>query len=194
MGYRDVIRLYKEENFTPEFFTTAVEMHAVELQFYRKEIQNSIGIGERYHIPSRRVYRLARERYPSLPPEVRLCHVVKSLNDTMEGLIPSLLVFGTVPIFQAGNSNDRDQEMPAGVIRTAPAEMENDIRVTHLRGAEIKTASRNKVLLQNRTIGSRILRTKSNIGGPVKIGEMSGKLVTISDERMVDIQLCSDAA
>lgn len=97
------------------------EAHGIHLQFSGVEAQNAIGEGERYHIPLRRVFRISLDRYPSLDPEVTLRYTVKALNDTMgpEGMIPSILVFGTLPTLPTGDNNNGDQAQRMGVIETA---------------------------------------------------------------------------
>lgn len=60
VGYPDVVRLEQEARFRNDNFTTVVDMHVMELQLYGVGSHKCIGIGESYHIPSRRILKLAR--------------------------------------------------------------------------------------------------------------------------------------
>lgn len=62
---------------------------------------SAIGIGERYHTPLRRIFLEVCEDVPDLDHHIALQLNVKAMNDTMghEGLVPSLLVSGTLPRF-----------------------------------------------------------------------------------------------
>lgn len=55
------------------------ESHGIEIKFSGIDSHNSVGVGERYHGPLRHVLRIAREKYPSLDPEVTLRYVIESL-------------------------------------------------------------------------------------------------------------------
>lgn len=62
---------------------------------------SSLGIGERYHEPIRRIYRKIQLGHPRVPPGYILCVASKAINDTIgeHGLVPSRLVFGILPCF-----------------------------------------------------------------------------------------------
>lgn len=79
-------------------FTAAAEDSKVFIQASYIEEHNGIGIGERYHHPLHRVFTTVHEGSRSMPGTVALRLAVKFLNATMEprGLVPSLLVFGTL--------------------------------------------------------------------------------------------------
>lgn len=70
--YPNIIRLDHEATFRSGFFRKETGTHGIELQFRGTKTQNSIGFGERRHIPLRRVFRITRELYPSLDPEITL--------------------------------------------------------------------------------------------------------------------------
>jgi len=69
-----------------------------EMVFSGIESHNSLGPGERYHEPLRRVFRKILDEYPKMHQDMVLRLALKACNDTLgpEGLVPSLLVFGTV--------------------------------------------------------------------------------------------------
>ncbi len=64
-----------------------------------RESHNSMGAGERHHAPLRRIYKKLKVEYPNLDNPRTLALAVHELNNTAipEGLIFTLLVFGTVP-------------------------------------------------------------------------------------------------
>lgn len=67
------------------------------------ESHNSLGVGERYHEPLRQIFDKIITDHPQIDPEVALRLTVKSMNDLMgpEGIVPSLLVYGSLPTFPA---------------------------------------------------------------------------------------------
>lgn len=69
------------------------------LKFSEVESHNSLGAGERYHAPLRRIYLKIRHESPQLDHRLALRLANKVMNDSIgsEGLVPSLLVFGYVP-------------------------------------------------------------------------------------------------
>ena len=69
------------------------------------ESHSSLGPGERYHAPLKRIYNKLKEEEPGLSNELTLSIAVNGMNMTAntEGLIPTLLVFGTVPKIALGN-------------------------------------------------------------------------------------------
>ena len=62
------------------------------------ESRISMGVGERYHDPLRRIYSKVLSCYPGHTNEVIPALANKGMNDTLgpEGLVPRLLVFGVV--------------------------------------------------------------------------------------------------
>ena len=69
------------------------------------ESHNSLGVGERYHAPLRKIYKKFKEEQSRLESSVALSIAVNALNNTAnpEGLIPSLLVFVRIPKTPLGN-------------------------------------------------------------------------------------------
>lgn len=72
------------------------------------------------------MFKIARERYPKLDPEVIIRYTIMDLNDTMgpEGLVPSMMVIGTIQTFQTSEINNHGKDERMDVIRTARPEME----------------------------------------------------------------------
>jgi hypothetical protein len=71
----------------------------VELAISGIESHNSLGVGERYHGPLRQIYDPIMDNSERADPVLALKVAVKTMNDTLgpEELVPSLLVFGSLP-------------------------------------------------------------------------------------------------
>lgn len=125
VGYPRVIRLDQEASFRATVFDDLATANGIELRFSGTESHNSIGPGERYHGPLRRIFRILRNRYARIEPEVILRYAVKAMNDSMgpEGLVPSLLVFGTIPTFPITESNRPEQAERLAAMAKARDEM-----------------------------------------------------------------------
>lgn len=77
---------------------------------------NGISIYERYHAPLRTIYRKVRLECPDLDKNLALQTILKALNDVLgpKGLVPSYLVFGTMPRYTlAGLEPDRPNQPSA---------------------------------------------------------------------------------
>jgi hypothetical protein len=100
-GYPDRLRIDSGSAFTSVKWKTLTEFRGITLRISGVEAHNSLGIGERYHGPLRRVYQKIEHEFSHVGPALRLRIAVKAINDTMgtNGLVPSLLVFGVVPRF-----------------------------------------------------------------------------------------------
>jgi transposase InsO family protein len=64
------------------------------------ESHHSLGTGERFHAPLRRIYKKVFLDHPLVPPDVRLAMSVHAMNTTQgpEGLVPITPVFGKTPV------------------------------------------------------------------------------------------------
>lgn len=122
--------------------------------------------------------------YPTLVPEVILRYIIKALNNTMgpKVLVPSILVFGTIPTFPSREINHCGQDERMDFIRTAMEEMERI--ATELR---INTSLKSKLPPATRYYFSpvqngRVYRGNSRRWeGPSKVAKVHGKLVLITD-------------
>jgi Reverse transcriptase (RNA-dependent DNA polymerase) len=85
--------------FLSEKFTTMCAISEIELRRTGTESHSSLGAGERYHSPLRRVFNKIRLENPQFQRDDCLAATVQAINSTAgpEGLIPSLLVFGLIP-------------------------------------------------------------------------------------------------
>jgi hypothetical protein len=87
--------------FTSPRLKELTDLNGIVLQLSGTESHNSLGVGERYHAPLRRLYHKIISECPRLDPHLALKHAVQAMNDTQgpEGLVPSLLLFGVLPRF-----------------------------------------------------------------------------------------------
>jgi transposase InsO family protein len=106
-GYPDRHRGDSGSAFTSVKWKTPTESRGITLRISRVEAHNSLGIGERYHGPRRRVYQKVEHEFPHFAPALLLQIAVKAINNTMgtNGLVPSLHVFGVVPKFPPTSTN-----------------------------------------------------------------------------------------
>ena len=103
IGYPEPLRVGHGSQFILQKFQETCEITGIRLIYSGVESHNSIGSGERYHDPLRRMYQKIRFSEPDIALDLTMRLSVKAINDTMdpEGLIPSLLVFGVLPRFPA---------------------------------------------------------------------------------------------
>lgn len=71
------------------------------MEYSGVESHNSLGSGERYHGPLRRIFNKIKYDNSKMKRELVLSLTLKAINDTMgpEGLVPTLLVLGALPRF-----------------------------------------------------------------------------------------------
>lgn len=112
VGYPSKIRSDQESALTSEQFLRYASAHGVELEFTGVSSHNSMGKVESAHGPLRRIYRMLTDNYPELSDNLRLRFSIKALNDTAgtKGLVPSLLVYGTIPSLGNTGADLPDQE------------------------------------------------------------------------------------
>lgn len=79
--------------------------HDIGLKFAGAKLHNFLGLGERYHNPSRRIYWKLRLGDADLSHAFRLHLALKNIKVKigLDGEIPSLLVFGSLPHFFVTN-------------------------------------------------------------------------------------------
>jgi hypothetical protein len=136
-GYPNKIRTDAGSIFVSPRWRECTDMAGMLLQISGVESHNSLGLGERMHEPLRRIYRKVSYDFPTAPPAIVLKCATKALNDTMgeNGLVPSLLVFGIVPMFPILSSKLPEQQERMRLLAAAQAEY-NSI-VAERRIAEI---------------------------------------------------------
>jgi len=136
-GYPDVIKVDQGPQFSSPRWKQITDMVGIKLKLSGVESHNSIGSGERYHAPLRRLYNKIRFSIPNLEMQLCLRLALKAMNDTMnpEGLVPSLLVFGVLPRFPAVNTQLPNQVERMRALEVARAEMESITAELRLRKA-----------------------------------------------------------
>ena len=105
------------------------------------ESHNSMGPGERYHAPLRRIYKKLKMENPKLDNETCLSIAVHGLNNTAnpQGLIPTLLVFGCIPKIPLGNIKHLCPTQRERCAAMESAQKEMEVRVAEQR---LKLASK----------------------------------------------------
>jgi hypothetical protein len=98
-GFPDRIRVDSGAAFTSSKCKALTESKGIKLRISGVESHSSLGIGERYHAPLRRVYQKMEHDFAHFCPSLLLRIATKAINDTIgeHGLVPSLLVFGVFP-------------------------------------------------------------------------------------------------
>jgi Reverse transcriptase (RNA-dependent DNA polymerase) len=98
-GFQDSMLTDQGSLFTSADWHAACNSAKIRLRHTGTESHNSLGAGERYHSPLRRIFKKVSDEYPSVSTDLRLSLSVNAMNDCVgpEGLVPSLLVFGVMP-------------------------------------------------------------------------------------------------
>ena len=117
-------------NFTSAEFKANARIMAIEVEEVPVEAHNSIGKLERYHAPLRRAFHVIAGdlRGQGVSNESILQMAVKAVNDTAgpDGLVPTLLVFGTYPRLSDASPPSPSIAARAVAIRKAMAEVREE--------------------------------------------------------------------
>lgn len=126
MGYPDIVKGDSGSVFTSRKWNKLADNVGVAIEITPVESSNSTGVGERIHDPLRRIYHKIHRDHPGHRKELILALAAKAMNDTIgpEGLVPSLLVFRTIPRVSYETIGLPDQEERMGMMQTARDEME----------------------------------------------------------------------
>ncbi len=123
--------------FTSEFFQKTCAEFGIVTREIPCESHNSLGPGEGYHAPLRKIYRKLKEEQPELDPSVQLSISVHALNNIANprGLIPSLFVFSSVPKITLGNTShlSLSQKQGFAAMESARKEMEKIVAEQKLK-------------------------------------------------------------
>ena len=146
VGYPKTLKTGHGKIFTSKDWKNWTSMAGINLEISGIESHNSNGVVERYHDPLRRIFRCIREDYPKLDVEVALRCAIKGINDTMgpEGLVPSYLVFGTIPTFPTMNTNlpsQRDRMEALSYARNEMAAISAKLRIQSALRAKLPPAT-----------------------------------------------------
>ena len=147
VGIPHRIRADQGSGFTSKFWDNITAIHGIDLQLSGTESHNSLGIGERYHAPLRRIFRVIRAQYPKIDPEIALRLAVKAANDTLgpDGRVPSRLVYGVDPALQVVNAHLPAQRERMAALEAAKREMATisaELRIQQALRAKLPPATR----------------------------------------------------
>lgn len=181
-GYPNKLRVDQGSIFTSIRWQKLSNETGISLQLSGVESHHSLGKGERYHAPLRRIYLKIRSETPSLPHNLVVRLAVKAMNDSMgpEGLVPSLLVFGIMPRFPSTNSRLPGHRERMEAIRIANAEMATITAEMRIRQAlRAKTpASADYVINPGDNV--RVFReSDKRFLGPYRVVQVEGKQIFI---------------
>jgi hypothetical protein len=80
-GFPEAILNDQGSVFTPADWHSANNDSRIQLRHTGTESHNSLGTGERHHIPLRRLFKKVTTEYPAMTAELRLALSVKAMND-----------------------------------------------------------------------------------------------------------------
>ncbi|KAI0996519.1 hypothetical protein K3495_g11663, partial [Podosphaera aphanis] len=126
VGPPDVIVTDAGKNFTAVEFRANAHAMAVKVEEVPVESHNSIGKVERYHHTLKRAYEvISADLGTAVTSEDTLQMAVKAVNDTAgpQGLVPTLLVFGTYPRLTESSPPSPSIAVRADAIRKAMTEV-----------------------------------------------------------------------
>ncbi|KHJ32171.1 hypothetical protein EV44_g3834 [Erysiphe necator] len=109
-----------------EFRQSATAL-GIEIKQDPVEAAQSVGTVERYHAPLRRAYKIITDELKgqNVPKNIRLQLAVKAVNDSAgyDGIVPTLLVFGTFPRMTNSDPPSLSTAQRAKAIKMAMAEI-----------------------------------------------------------------------
>jgi hypothetical protein len=126
VGPPDVIVTNAGTNFVNNEFVNNARILAIEIKEIPVEVHHSIGKVERYHGPIRRAFEIiTADLGNDVTPDNVLQMAVKAVNDTAgpNGLVPTLLVFGTYPCLSPSSPPSPSITARAAAVRKAMAEV-----------------------------------------------------------------------
>lgn len=184
LGLPNVLRVDQEASFNSAKFMTLAEAHGITLQFSGVESHNALGKGERYHAPLRRVYQILAKNHPNMSKDLLLRYAIKGVNDTanIDGLVPSLLVFGVVPTFPMSNRQLPGQKARLQAIVDARLEMGSIVaeqRITRALRSKLPPAVHYDISPGDLVLVHRE-KTKKWVG-PYKVHRVEDKRAFITD-------------
>lgn len=137
VGHPSMMRIDQGTQFTYIRWEARANAAGIILRTTGVESHNSLGLGERYHSPLRQIYLKIRTSEPTISPALALRLAVKTMNDTIgpNGLVHTLLVFGTLPRLPTGTSPFPDQDARHRALSTARREYETIVSHRRIREA-----------------------------------------------------------
>jgi hypothetical protein len=124
----NIIATDASKNFVSEEFVNNAKTMAIEVNKVPVEAHNSIGKVEQYHATICRAFKVISANIGSnMSPDHLLQMAVKAVNNTagLDGLVPTLLVFGTYPHLSKTSPPSPSITARAKAIKNAIAEVHN---------------------------------------------------------------------
>ena len=189
VGFPNKLRTDQGSVFTSKAWSELTRLHGIELQLSGIASHNSIGVGERYHAPLRRVYSIVRAATPGMSDELSLRCAIKGMNDTLgpEGLVPTYLVYGTFPSFPVRKATNPTHEQRMKALAAARAEMAtitSELRVLTALKSKLPPATQydiqagDNVLVYQEGTGGYGRRAGQYVG-PFRVEKICGKEVYV---------------
>lgn len=147
VGHPNCFRTDSGSVFTSTRWNQLTSDNGIELKISGVESHNSLGLGERYHEPLRKIYRKLHHEAPDLEKAIVLRLALKAMNDTIgpEGLVPSYLVFGSLPKFPTVHASLPDQRRRMKALESARTEYATivaKLRIDRALRAKVPPASK----------------------------------------------------
>lgn len=168
--------------FTSDRWREIANSSGIQLRISGLKAHSSLGIGEKYHGPLRRIYNKVSFEYPQLNKIIVLNFDIKAMNDTMgeNGLVPSRLVFGIIPRFPILNHNLPTQRERLQALKLAQAEMNSIVAERRVLAALNKSIP--SAADRNYKLGEKVLiysETSKTWIGPYIVIDCTGRIVTV---------------
>lgn len=190
-GYPDVLRHDQGTQFVAAELQVVAAEAGISTAAVGIESPNAMGIGERIHGPIRRIYEKILTEHPGLnDPDFLLSAATKSYNDLqgIDGLVPTLLVFGVYPKVPLPGSDSRGlpNHIRLKVIQSSRAEYKKIIDERRLCEA-LKPDRPTPSLPVGLSHGARVLvyRTTTSRWEPATFLYESGSLVHVRIGRRI---------
>lgn len=126
IGFPNKLHVDQGNAFTSPRWKKLARSVGITMKYSGVESRNSLGAGERYHGPLRRIFQKIKKDTPKVSDSYALRLAVHAMNSTMgpEGLTPTLLVFGVQPRFPFMNTDLPQQRDRREALKNAGTEME----------------------------------------------------------------------
>lgn len=183
-GFPATLHFDQESSFVSADMERNCAEQGISLSVSGIESHNSIGAGESYHRQLRRVFNCIRSETPNVEPEHALRLAIKAINDTAgsNGLVPSMLVFGTVPSFPASPRHNPKQRERFAALKAARDEMSQIVCEKRLNDALRRKLPDSTSYLIRPGDNVRVFRETSKAwDGPFQVTKLDRKLVTVTD-------------
>lgn len=186
LGPPDVLTHDAGTNFAAAEFQAEAKLISITCHQVPVEAHWSIGKVERYHAPVRRAFEIIKAEMPlDTSPDAILQMALKAVNDTAgpDGLVPTLLVFGTLPRMTIDPPPTASSMKRAAAVSKAMMELRKLVAKRKVNDA-LNTRNGPDTIYKLPTslaIGSevRVYREKAGWTGPHKVLDMTDTDVTV---------------